>query len=68
MGKAIAGSAWRPKETKIWNWRISGKSSDNKVVTLGKYDTENEARACYDVIAKEGFYHNVKVEQVKPVT
>ncbi len=55
----------RPKgEPKIWHWRIRGRSSDNKIVTLGKYDTEADARVEHDKIVAEGFYRNVKIEQI----
>ncbi len=55
---------WRKGEPKIWHWRIRGKSFDSQVVTLGKYDTESEARADYDKLIEEGFYRNVKIEQI----
>lgn len=53
-------------EPKIWNWRVRAKSFDSKIVTLGKYDTEDEAKADRDKIVKEGYYRNVRVEQIKP--
>ena len=53
-------------EPKVWNWRVRGRSFDSQVVTLGKYDTEEEAKADRDKIAKEGFYRNVRIEQIKP--
>jgi hypothetical protein len=53
-------------EVKVWNWRVRGRSFDSQIVTLGKYDTEDEAKADRDKIAKEGFYRNVRVEQIKP--
>ena len=53
-------------EPKIWHWRVRGKSSDSQIVTLGKYDTEDEAKADRERIIKEGFYRNVRVEQIKP--
>jgi hypothetical protein len=55
---------WRGREPKIWNWRIRGRSSDSQIVTLGKYNTENEARLDYDKIVKDGRYRNVKMEQI----
>ncbi|MGQ9649817.1 MAG: hypothetical protein ACUVXJ_06890 [Phycisphaerae bacterium] len=53
-------------EPKIWNWRVRGRSIDSQIVTLGKYDTEDEAKADRDKIVKEGYYRNVRVEQIKP--
>ena len=55
---------WRRSEPKIWHWRIRGRSSDSQIVTLGKYDTQNEARVDYDKIIEQGFYRNVKIEQI----
>lgn len=55
---------WRKSEPKVWRWRVSGRSSDGKVVTLGKYDTEKEARADHERLIQEGFYRNVKTEEI----
>jgi hypothetical protein len=54
----------RKGEPKIWRWRIRGRSSDSQIVTLGKYDTQNEAKLDHDKIIEEGFYRNVKIEQI----
>ncbi len=53
---------WRKGEPKVWHWRIRGRSFDGQIVTLGKYDTESEAKVDHDRIVKEGFYRNVKLE------
>ena len=53
----------RKTEPKIWHWRIRGRSSDSQIVTLGKYDTQDEAQVHYDKIIEEGFYRNVRLEQ-----
>jgi hypothetical protein len=55
---------WRGREPKIWHWRIRGRSSDSQIVTLGKYNTKNEAIVERDMIIKDGFYRNVKIEQI----
>ena len=55
---------WRKSEPKIWHWRIRGRSSDSQIVTLGKYDTQDEARVDYDKIIEQGSYRNVKIEQI----
>ncbi|NLX21938.1 MAG: hypothetical protein GXY55_09760 [Phycisphaerae bacterium] len=55
---------WRKGEPKVWRWRIRGRSADNQLVTLGKYDTEDDAKGDHDRIIKEGFYRNVKIEQI----
>ena len=56
----------RKGEPKIWRWRIRGRSADSQIVTLGQYDTQDEAKVDYDKIIKEGFYRNVKIEQIIP--
>jgi len=55
---------WRGSKPKIWHWRIRGRSFDSQVVTLGKYITENEAKLDYNKIIKDGYYRNVKIEQI----
>ena len=59
-------TTWRRSEPKIWHWRIRGRSSDSQIVTLGKYDTENEARVDHDKIVEEGYYRNVRIERIAP--
>jgi hypothetical protein len=59
-------TSWRQSEPKIWHWRIRAKASDNQIVTLGKYDTEDQARADHEKIVREGLYRNVRIEEIKP--
>jgi hypothetical protein len=54
-------------EPKVWHWRIRAKASDNQIVTLGKYDTEDQARADHEKIVREGLYRNVTIEEIKPM-
>lgn len=56
----------RQDEAKVWRWRVRGRSFDSRMVTLGRYDTETEARAEHSRIMKEGLYPNAIVEQLKP--
>jgi hypothetical protein len=56
---------WRKGEPKVWRWRIRGKSSDSQMVTLGKYDTEKDAKADHERLLEEGYYRNVKLEEIK---
>jgi hypothetical protein len=58
-------SKWQT-EPKIWRFRVRGKSGDGKVVTLGSYETEEEARADYEKLVKEAYYRNIKIETVTP--
>lgn len=55
---------WRNSEPKVWHWRIRAESSDGLMVTLGKYDTEAEAKAEYDRIKKDKSYRNVTLENL----
>ncbi len=57
-------TSWRQGEPKIWRWRIRGRASDGQVVTLGKYDTQSEAKVEHDKIVAEGSYRNVRLEQI----
>jgi hypothetical protein len=57
-------SQWRSGEPKIWNWRIRAQSSDGMMVTLGKYDTEAEAKIEYDKVLKDKSYRNVSIEDL----
>ena len=59
---------WRKGEPKVWRWRILGRSSDGTVVTLGKYDTQDEAKVDHEKILAEGYYRNVKLEQITPAS
>ena len=56
-------SSW-PSGQKIWHWRVRGRSSDRQIVTLGKYDTKDEAKVDRDRIVKERFYRNVRIERI----
>lgn len=60
-------SPWRASTPKIWRWRVRGRSSDSRLVTLGKYDTEADAKADHRRIVSEGFYRDVSIEEIKPL-
>jgi hypothetical protein len=46
-------------------WRVRGKApSDGLVVTLGRYDTEDEARTACDSLTRDGTYRNITVEAI----
>jgi hypothetical protein len=44
-------------EPKIWRWRIRARSTTGQMVTLGKYDNENDARKDHDRIVEQAFAH-----------
>ena len=49
-------------------WRVRGKASDGLLVTLGRYTTEEEARADCEKIVSEGVYRDVRVDAISPRT
>jgi hypothetical protein len=55
---------WRNGEPKIWHWRIRAMSSTGQMVTLGKYDTEDEARVDHARIIKDACYRDASIEQI----
>ncbi len=57
---------WRSNEPKTWHWRIRARSSTGHMVTLGKYDTEDEARKDHDRIIKDACYREATIERITP--
>ena len=49
-----------------WIFRVRGRNRDGKTVTLGKYNTEEAAKAHYDSLVEEGRYQAVQVERLRP--
>ncbi len=47
-------------------WRLQGRASDGLVVTLGRYDTEEEANADRVKFAAEAAYRDLKVLPIAP--
>ncbi len=45
-------------------WRVQGKATDGLLVTLGRYDTEEEARAECARIVAEATYRDVIVQPI----
>ena len=58
--------SWRSAAPKVWRFRIRGVSGDGTTVTLGRFETEEEARAEYDRLVEEGYYRKLKVSPVEP--
>ncbi len=48
-------------------WRVRGESSDGMIVTLGRHDTEEAAKADAAKLVKEGFYGDVTIEPIEVV-
>jgi hypothetical protein len=58
--------SWRSAAPRVWRFRIRGISGDGTTVTLGRFETEEEARAEYERLVEEGYYRNLKVRPVEP--
>lgn len=58
--------SWRSAAPRVWRFRIRGVSGDGTTVTLGRFETEEEARAEYERLSEEGYYRNLKVRPVEP--
>ena len=53
-----------------WNppkyWRVRARAADGLTVTLGRYETAEEAHAQSDRFAESGGYRNLAVEPIAP--
>ncbi len=47
-------------------WRVRGTATDGLVVTLGRYETEEQANADRDRLVREGVYRDVHVDPIPP--
>ncbi len=47
-------------------WKIQGESSDGKIVTLGRYDTEESAKVDQARILEDGYYRKLKIVYTPP--
>lgn len=48
-------------------WRVRARSpSDGMIVTIGRYDTEAEAKADRERYIETGYYRDVRVEPIPP--
>ncbi len=56
-------AAWQSEPKK---WRVRGKAADGLMVTLGRYNTEEEARADCQKFADEATYRDVTVQPIPP--
>ncbi len=53
-----------PPEPK--RWRVRGKAADGLVVTLGRYDTEEDAQADCRKFTEQAVYRNLEVQAIPP--
>jgi hypothetical protein len=45
-------------------WRVQGKAADGLTVTLGRYDTEEEAKQELAKFSQEGSYRDIRVAPI----
>lgn len=61
-----------PRSSKTWRndgpklWRLRGRARDGLVVTLGRYETEPEAKLDLERFAQAGDYRNLELEAIPP--
>ena len=53
------------KQTAPKRWRVAGVSDDGVKVTLGRYETEEEAERDLARIVNDGFYRDVSISPIK---
>jgi len=65
-GRAFQDSGMNTKwQGEPKQWRVRAKSKDGLRVTLGSYDTENEAQADCAKFISEGYYRDISVERIE---
>jgi len=47
-------------------WRVRGTAADGLVVTLGRYETEEQAITDRDRLVREGVHRNVHIDPIPP--
>jgi len=57
---------WSPKWNLPKHWRLRATAADGLVVTLGRYETAEEADADCGKFALQGEYRNLAVQPIAP--
>jgi hypothetical protein len=47
-------------------WRVRGIAADGLTVTLGRYETEDQAKSDRDRFVREGLYREIRVDAIPP--
>jgi hypothetical protein len=50
------------------HWRLRATAADGVAVTLGRYETEEEAHADSERFTERGGYHDLAIEPIEPVS
>jgi hypothetical protein len=57
---------WNPKWNPPKHWRVRATAADGLIVTLGRYETPEEAHADSDKFAASGQYRDLAVQPIAP--
>ena len=57
---------WSAKGNQPKHWRVQGTAADGLIVTLGRYETVEEALADRDKFAGIGGYSDIAVQPIAP--
>ncbi len=57
---------WSTKWNPPKHWRVRGRAVDGLIVTLGRYETAEEAHAQSGKLAESGEYRDLAVEPIAP--
>ena len=59
-----------PKWSAKWNlpkhWRVRGTAADGLTVTLGRYETAEQAHEDCDRLTEQGDYRDLAVQAIEP--
>ncbi len=57
---------WPPKVSPTKRWRVRGKAADGLVVTLGRYETAEQAHADCKRLEAQAEYRDLTVQPIEP--
>jgi hypothetical protein len=57
---------WSAKWNQPKHWRLRATAADGLTVTLGRYETAEQAHTDCGVFAKQGVYRDLAVQPIEP--
>lgn len=57
---------WSTKWNQPKHWRLQATAPDGMIVTLGRYETAEQAHADCGHFTEQGGYHNLSVQRIEP--
>ena len=66
--RCVAAPRYPKAEPKPKLWCVRGKAADGLMVTLGRFETSEEAQAEHDKIALRNEYRELSVQPIAPRT